>query len=143
LEGGSLSLSGNLSVGLYLNSSISQTAMVPGNAESLQFEAVMPGGADFSVTLGGQKLSYSALFDGPDYIEYGANIPSDLDGQTEALIFGCQGPGSGDVLLDDIEFSTSPIPEPSEYALIGLGTMLFCLRYLRKGPAEKIQTIQG
>jgi hypothetical protein len=132
LEGGSLALSGNnLSVGLYLNSSISQTGMVPGNAESLQFEARgVSGAAGFSVTLGGQKLSLSALFGGPDYIEYGANIPSALDGQMEALIFGCQGVGSGLVLLDDIEFSTLPIPEPSEYALLGLGAVLvgFCGR---------------
>jgi hypothetical protein len=126
LEGGILALDGNWSVELFDGGSISQTAMVPGNAESLQFEAqgIGPGDSldanDLSVTLGGQSLSYSALFDGPDYVEYGANIPTDLDGQIEALTFLIQSKAR----FDDIEFSTSPIPEPSEYALIGLGAIL-------------------
>jgi hypothetical protein len=149
LEGGSLALSGNYSVGLYLNSSISQTALVPGNAEPLQFEFQGPGpggsrGASlFSVTLGGQSLSLSALSDGPDYIEYGANIPADLDGQMEALTFLCQGGGSGDVLLDNIEFSTSPIPEPSEYALLGLGAILVGLGHRCRVKRTKISSAQN
>jgi hypothetical protein len=127
LEGGSLALSGSVfSVGLYLDASISQTGAVPVNAESLEFEAHGPGpggtlgASDLSVTLGAQTLSYSTLSDGPDYIVYGANIPSDLDGQLEALTFSVQ---SGGDLLDAIEFSPTSIPEPSECALIGLGTI--------------------
>jgi hypothetical protein len=151
LEGGSLALSGNnLSVGLYLNSSISQTGLVSDNAESLEFEAQgpspdgsIPFAAGFAVTLGGQTLSYSALFAGSDYVEYGANIPSAMDGQMEALTFGCQGPGSGGVLLDNIQFSTSPIPEPSECAFIGLGAILFGLRRLRKGYDGQVRRRQG
>ena len=45
------------------------------------------------ITLGGQSLSYLVLFEGTDYTVYGANIPADLDGQTETLIFGMQGIG--------------------------------------------------
>ncbi len=134
-EGGSLALSGNnLSVGLYDGGSISQTAMVPGNAESLDFEAFLPGpAANLVVTLGGQKLSYSALYDGPNYIEYGANIPSAMEGQTEALIFSCnEGPGSGGAILDNIQFSPSATPEPGEMALIGLGAVLFYMSKRRK-----------
>jgi hypothetical protein len=130
LEGGSLALSGNsLTVGLYQGGLISQTGMVPDDAESLEFEAYgVPGPSGFSVTLGGQTLSYSALSEGPDYIEYGANIPADMDGQMEALTFG------GDkVLLDDIEFSTMSVPEPSEYVLIGLGALLFGLATWHQG----------
>ncbi len=137
LESGSLALSGNnLSVELFENSSISQTGLVPGNAESLEFEAQGPGpggslgAANLSVTLGGQSLSYSAISEGPDYTVYGANIPADLDDQMEALTFGCQGIGSGQVLLDDIEFL--PVPEPSECALLGLGAILFGLCRRRK-----------
>jgi hypothetical protein len=135
LESGSLALSGNdLSVGLYQESAISQTGLVPTNAESLQFEASspIPGAAGFSVTLGGQSLSYSVLSEGPDYTDvYGANIPANLDGLTEALTFSCLGNGSGNVLLDDIDFSPMSVPEPSEYALIGLGAILFGLRHLK------------
>jgi hypothetical protein len=139
LEGGSLALSGNnLSVGLYLDGSISQTGMVPNNAESLQFEAHgngaggSLGGTGFAVTLGGQSLSYSALTTGPNYVLYGANIPADMDGQSEALTFLCEGIGSGNVLLDNIEFSSMSVPEPSQFTLVGLGVVLFGLRHLRR-----------
>jgi hypothetical protein len=132
LEGGSLALSGNnLSVGLYNDGSISQTGLVPENAESLQFEANITDNA-LLVTLGGQSLSYSALSEAPDYTVYGANIPADMDGQMEALTFLVQGLSAG-TLLDDIEFSAMSIPEPSEYVLVGLGAMLFGLRRFRKG----------
>jgi len=131
LESGSLALSGNnLSVGLYNGGSISQTGLVPTNAESLQFEGSIPGGAGFSVTLGGQSLSYSLLSEGPNYDVYEANIPANLNGQMEALDFLCQGPGSGNVLLDDADFIS--VPEPSEYALVGLGAILLGLRHRRK-----------
>jgi hypothetical protein len=130
LEGGSLALSGNFSVGLYNNSSISQTGMIPANAESLQFEAQGSGSLEadgFGVTLGGQFFQVSALSTGPDYTVYGGNIPADMDGQEEALTFLCEGVGSGGVVLDNIEFSTSAVPEPGEFALIGLGAILLGL----------------
>ena len=138
LEGGSLALSGNLSVELYLNSAISQTGSVPANAGSLQFEAKGLGPDDslgasaLEVTLGGQNLSYSALSDGPDYIVYGANIPAGMDNEMEELIFSCEGIGSGQVLLDNIEFSSMSVPEPSTCALLGLGVILLGLRRCRK-----------
>jgi hypothetical protein len=120
LQGGSLALSGDFSVGLFSNGAISQTATVPDNAESLQFEATSPGEGMY-VTLGGQSLSYSLLSEGPDYTVYGANIPADLDGLPETLTFGMQ--GIGETLLDDIDFSTMSVPEPSECALMGLGAV--------------------
>jgi hypothetical protein len=127
LEGGSLALSGNYSAALYLGGAITQTGMVPANAESLQFEAYVPGASGFAVTLGGQTLSYSALSEGPDYTVYEANIPSNLDGQVEELAFFVQNVTPG-VLLDNIEFSTSGVPEPGEFVLIGIGVVLFGLR---------------
>ena len=130
LESGSLALSRNsLSVGLYEDGEISQTAVLPDNATSLQFEAVVPGAAGFSVTLGGQNLSLSVISEDVDYYVYGANIPSDMDGQMEALDFSCFF-GSGGVLLNNIEFM--PTPEPSEYALIGLGAIVFGFRAFSK-----------
>ena len=129
LEGGSLALSGDYSVGIYPGGSISQTGLVPDNAESLQFEADITGPINFfAVTLGGQKLSYSALSEGPDYTVYGANIPAGMDGQMEALAFS----SGGDNLLDNIEFSSMSVPEPSQFALVGLGAILFGLRRLRR-----------
>ncbi len=120
LEGGSLALSGNFSVGLYFDASISQTGLVPNNAESLQFEA--SSALNLQVILDGQSLPYSAISQGPDYTMYGANIPAGLEGQPETLTFETI---SGETRLDDIEFLPTSVPEPSEYALIGLGAILF------------------
>jgi len=133
LEGGTLALSGDFSVELFLNGSIGQTGLVPADAESLQFEAEGAGAngtlgaSGFSVTLGGQTVSYSLLSEGSGYDVYGANIPAGMDGQTEPLAFVCFGIGSGQVVLDNIEFSTSSVPEPAEWSMIGLGAVLFGL----------------
>ncbi|HEV2319751.1 MAG TPA: PEP-CTERM sorting domain-containing protein [Verrucomicrobiae bacterium] len=138
LLGGSLALSGNFSAELFLNSLLSQTGTVPGNAESVEFEAEGPGTAGsidvagFSVFLGGQALSYSVLSEGPNYNVYGANIPGDLAGQTEALSFECQGVGSGLVRLDNIVFSPASVPEPLELALMGMGAIVHGLSSRRK-----------
>jgi hypothetical protein len=130
LIGGSLALSGTFSAELFGESSISQTALVPGNAESLEFQTYgLSEVSGFSVTLGSQKLLYSFISEGPDYNVYGANIPTDLDGQLEALTLECQGVGSGGVILDDIEFLDTSVPEPAEWALIGVGAILCGLRF--------------
>jgi hypothetical protein len=134
LDSGSLALSGGFSVELFGEGSISQTGLVPNNSLSLEFEAQGEGpngslvSSGFSVSLGGQTLSYSSISQGLGYTLYGANIPSALDSQVEPLVFECQGPGSGEVVLDNIEFSPSSVPEPAECALIGLGLLLFGLR---------------
>ncbi|MGH8023961.1 MAG: PEP-CTERM sorting domain-containing protein [Limisphaerales bacterium] len=129
LEGGSLAISGAFSVGLY-GGSIGQTGLVPEDAESLQFESTFPD-VTFRVSLGGQRLSYSLLSvggvlpTGGHYSLYGANIPADMDGQMEMLTFW-DSDASG-ILLDNIGFSPTSVPEPPEYALIGLGIVLLGL----------------
>ena len=123
LEGGSLALSGDYSVELFLGGSISQTGLVPENADALEFEA--SSSPNLYVSLDGQNLSYSAIFQGSGYTVYAANIPVSTEGQVEALTFSIQ--GSGQSVLDDIEFTTDSVPEPSQYALIGLGAALFGL----------------
>lgn len=136
LEGGSLALSGEFSAELYLNSALGQTGLVPANAGSLQFEAEGPGGGGslggtgFSVALGGQTLSYSAVSTGPGYTVYAANIPAAMDALTETLTFSCQGAGSGEVALDDINFVS--VPEPSEWALMAVGAFTLVAYRRRK-----------
>ena len=80
LVGGNLALSGNYSVHFSDESQINQTAMVPGNAASLQFEAFNGSGTprldNFYLMLGGQSLSYELLHTGTVFNVYGANIPS-------------------------------------------------------------------
>ena len=130
LLGGSAALSGNaFSVYLGTQGAISQTATVPADAASLEFEATSPG-TGLSVTLGGQDLHYSLLYEGTVYGIYGVNIPAGLDAQMETLTFSM--PSFGSTLLDDIEFSSSGVPEPSTCALIGLGAVLFVVRRLRQ-----------
>lgn len=133
LDGGSAALSGNYSV-FFGDASISQTGLVPGGTASLQFWAYGrgPGGSlppdtGFTVSLGGQTLSFSVLSQSSGYWIYGANVPAGLAGQTEALTFLIGGAGSGDVLLDNIAFSPLSIPEPSGFALLGLGALLLRL----------------
>jgi hypothetical protein len=125
LEGGSQALSGDFSVGLYLSGSISQVGLIPDDAESLEFEAQGLGASSLSVTLAGQTLSYSAISEGPGYTVYGANIPAGLDGQNEPLTFGLQ--GLSGIVLDNIQFSPTSVPEPTAYALIGFGGVLFTM----------------
>ncbi|HEX3626094.1 MAG TPA: hypothetical protein VH280_11785 [Verrucomicrobiae bacterium] len=130
LEGGSLTLSGDFSVRLDSGGSISQTGLVPDNAESLQFEAIANAQPNLYVILGGQSLSYSVLFAGSGYDVYGANIPAEMDGLMETLTFGIEGPSYS--VLDNIEFSPQIIPEPSEFGLIGVGAVVFEVLRRRK-----------
>ena len=58
-------------------------------------------------------------------------------GQTGELLFtdpsflGFQG---GPAIIDNIQFSSNPLPEPSELALAALGTLLLGFRRWRKPP---------
>ena len=124
LVGGSLALSGDFSAALDTGASISQTGLVPANAESLQFDA-SSSALNLIISLGGQNLTYSTLSTGPNYTVYGANIPAALDGQMETLDLFLNG---GQSLLDNIEFSPLSVPEPSEWAMIGIGTILLGIR---------------
>jgi hypothetical protein len=144
LEGGILALGGTFSTELFIDSSISQTGMVPVDAESLIFDAEGPDGLNhtvfhsgFSITLGGQTLAYTLLSQATGYSVYGANIPAGLDGQVEGLTLACQGAGSGLVVLDNIEFSPTSVPEPSKFTFIGLGAVLFGLVRYRNGRARR------
>lgn len=117
-------LSGNFSVGLGANASISQTGIIPDDAESLLFEAFFIGGSStMSVSLDGQNLAYSIISSSPNYDLYGANI-SAFAGQDETLTFSAT---EGAEILDDIQFSTMTIPEPGELALLASGALVFCM----------------
>lgn len=111
---------------------ISQTGLVPVGTASLLFEAQQGGSGTLQVSLGGQVLSFFALSTGANYTLYGANI-SAFAGLTEQLMFSALNtPGiyPNNWNIDNIQFSSSPVPEPSMFALIGLGGMfLACLRW--------------
>jgi hypothetical protein len=109
--------------------SINQTAVVPSGAESLLFDATS---SSLLVSLGGQNLSYTAISNalnssGIGYTVYAADI-SAFAGQIETLTFSSLPNSYG--ILDDIKFSTLPIPEPTAVSLICLGSGV--LIYLRR-----------
>ena len=121
-----------------LRGSISQTAVIPADARSLLFKAAplfsyFPP-AQPTLSLGGQNLSYTAVSIGANYTLYGADI-SPFAGQTETLSFTA---GLNDeFLLDDIQFSSQPIPEPSAMSLILGAVGLFACFRPRAGPRFK------
>ncbi|HUA68838.1 MAG TPA: hypothetical protein VMA13_09855 [Candidatus Saccharimonadales bacterium] len=129
-------LDGKFSIELYggapemyplLGASISQTAMVPAHAESILFIAQQTlTGGPLLVSLGGQNISYSAISKGPDYTLYGGDIPA-FAGQVETLTFNAPTGVNNYWELDDIRFSSSPVPEPRTFSLCALGGLFFTL----------------
>ena len=101
--------------------------MVPASALSLSFKA-QSGIGTLLVSLGGQNLSFLALATGSNYTLCGANIPVGLAGQSEQLEFTALAGNNNYWTLDDIQFSSSSVPEPNELALAALGTLLFAFR---------------
>ncbi len=109
---------------------ISQTGLVPADTESLLFDAYVSSAA-IIVTLGGQTIAMTPLQTFSNYTLYGGNIPLDLTDQSETLSF-TEPPASGTqpsmFELDNIQFSSSPVPEPSVLGLSALGGLLFVWR---------------
>ncbi len=118
----------------YTNSAaIGQTGLIPINAESLIFWANITVGGPYvnnlQVTFDGQTIDFSSVGSGTDYTIYEANV-SAFAGQTGQLLFTV--PYNGSVSLDNIQFSSSPVPEPSALGLSALGSLFLTWRRWRK-----------
>jgi hypothetical protein len=118
LQGGSVYATGS-------SSAIGQTGQIPITAQSLTFW-----GGDNFVSFNGQPLSIVLLGIGsnPNYNIYGADI-SAFAGQTGQLLFTA--PKLTGAIIDNIQFSSSAVPEPSEFALAALGALLLGFRRWR------------
>ena len=104
---------------------LSQTGLVPSDAQSLQFK-IGVGTANFALSLGGQTIPVRALATVPGvYTLYGADISS-FAGQTAelSLTAGPLQALQSAVLLDDILFSPTPIPEPGSFVLLVLALLV-------------------
>jgi len=108
--------------------SIGQTGQIPLNSRSLIFFLSL--NSSLQVTFNGQLISLVQTGSTPNYDIMGGDI-SAFAGQTGQLLFTAV-PNTGYGLLDNIQFSSSPVPEPSELALAALGTLLFGFRRWRK-----------
>ena len=130
-------LDGNYSLLLYggdtaASASISQTSLVPVGTASILFRAQTGGPLDVHlVSLGGQNIPFFALSSGSNYTLYGGNIPIGMAGQSEQLMFSVL-EGENAWNIDDIQFSTQPIPEPSVFGLLALGGLFLGLCRKRK-----------
>jgi hypothetical protein len=106
-------------------SAIWQTGQIPANAKSL----IYWGGA-LQVTFNGQPLTLIDISNALNYTIWGMDI-SAYAGQTGVLQFTkpwLPTNFSDGALLDNIQFSSSAVPEPSEFALSGLGALLLGFR---------------
>ncbi len=107
--------------------SIGQTGTIPATAQSLIFWGFGPGIVSFN----GQILPVSVLGYTANYDVLGINI-SQFAGQTGQLLFTSThyGPSTG-FSIDNIQFFSSPIPEPNDISLFALGG-LSLVWYCRK-----------
>jgi hypothetical protein len=105
---------------------LGQTGQVPVSAESLIFWGYV-GSTD--VSFAGHTLSLIEIGNTANYNIYGANISS-YAGQTGQLLFTVQ-PGFNDV-IDNIQFSSNIVPEPSTLGLSALGGLFVVWRRWRK-----------
>jgi hypothetical protein len=97
--------------------SIEQTGQIPSSAQSMTYW-----GDSLLVSFNGQALSFYAISNTPNYTVWGADI-SMYAGQTGELMFTA--PGLTEGMLDNIQFSANPLPEPSLFSILGIGFLSF------------------
>lgn len=85
----------------------------------------LPGGAPFSVTLGGGDPLFA------DATDFGGTV-----GGVPLLSFRTAPPGVVDVAVDPVGVTFTTVPEPSTIALLGVGLACACLRRRRQVSAE-------
>jgi len=115
---------------------LSQTGLVPSFAKSMDVDLAYSGVPLLVVAMNGQTIPLIPIATFPNYTQYAGDISAFAD--QEVLLSFTELPPSGTppsiVELDDIQFSTSPIPEPSTLALAAAGALLLGLARWRKSP---------
>jgi hypothetical protein len=104
---------------------LSQTGLIPANTQSISFLIGNGLLSHASLTLNGVNISLVPISGGQM-----AGSISAFAGSLAQLTFTTSDDITGDnfLYIDDIQFSTTPIPEPSELALGALGALLLGFR---------------
>jgi len=133
-------LDGDFSVWLYggepgVGASISQTGQIPSGVASIRLIArgnpnPATGGGPLLLSLNGQNIPLVAITPGPNYTLYGGNIAA-FAGQVEQLTFAAPAGVNYDWELDDVQFSSLPVPEPGSSSVLGIGAVLVYLVRMR------------
>src|SRR5437667_1888735 len=92
--------------------SLGQTGTIPLGPQSITFWGNIGG---LQITFAGQSLAFREIGSTANYNIYAADI-SAFAGQTGKLLFSLP-PFVSNATLDNIQFSSSPVPEPSTLAL--------------------------
>jgi hypothetical protein len=124
------------------SAAIGQSGTVPAATKSLIVWGNVLGRPH--ATFNGQALTMQALGQGPSYGIYGADI-SAFAGQTGPLLFySAFLPGAGGDIIDNIQFSSEPIPEPGGLALFALcGFGLLSQLRKRISPTQKRKRVSS
>jgi len=96
--------------------SLGQTGAIPSWAQTITFWGTVGG---MQVSFDGNPLYFAAIGTGPNHTIYGADI-SAYANQSGELIFTLP-PYVANATLDNIQFSSTPVPEPTALTLFCLG----------------------
>jgi hypothetical protein len=110
---------------------IGQTGQIPLASRTLTFWGLLGG---MQTSFAGQPLNFIQMGSTANYNIYAADITA-FAGQTGQLLFtdpNWANNVGGPSMLDNIQFSTSPIPEPSAVALTAIGSLLLAWRCRRR-----------
>jgi len=113
------------------DAALAQVGQVPITARSIQIKEF---GSQFILSLAGQTIPLVQMGSGTNYVLYTGDV-SMFAGQTVELRLTAHGTPDFRFpvdFVDDIEFSSVSIPEPSILALSALGTLLLTWRFLRR-----------
>lgn len=138
------SFSAMLFAGASGDPSLTQTGLVPSDAESLRFYIYFGGTTYFSVSLNGQAIRIAALqplalnsynLIGGDISQFAGQVATlqitSVYPTTPHLIGGGGGGEVYPIGIDDIQFSSSPVPEPGVLSLLGISLIILSPRIRR------------